>query len=263
MDNNESGTWSYENGELVLTTTAGYEAVKTTVSGDSVTFTYSAFNGQADQEYTITAEQLASLQNAPEVLMALEGDANSAIQLILYKDGTADFTFTTYNATTSGVWSYKNGEFTFSGTANSQSGPVAFENKSQVEEDGTIVIKIDTKNGMTQNYTLTAYQAALLNNNHEVLMALEGDANSAIQLILYKDGTADFTFTTYNATTSGVWSYKNGEFTFSGTANSQSGPVAFENKSQVEDGTLIIKIDTKNGMTQNYTLTAEQVASLG
>lgn len=197
-----------------------------------------------------------------ETYFSLQGKANQAFTLDIYKDGTYEFQFTTYKVKEDGTWAYNKDSDTLVLTAKNEEGETKTNTFSKAKDSEVYSINyVSLKSDqMTQEFEVTqsvwdaAFGTALLGE-------FKGDANSNITLQIYDNGSYSFNFVDSDRKIDfhekGSWEYsatKTGVITVTLVSGEKSNTI-----SATSDGNY--KVDyvaaANAGLTQTFTISKD------
>ena len=248
------GTWSYEDGALVVTRASG-EQFTATITGDEISLYYN-YGGGLDQTFTGSLSALlgAMIEHGvtEEIYSFTPGSGNTAISLKFYDNGVYQFAFATYSVYDYGTWSYSDGALVVTKLSGGQ-----FTATITGDE---ISLYYDFGGGLNQTFTgnvtelLNAMESSGLVRD---IYAFTPAANEAIILHLYDNGIYRFAFTTYATSVEyGTWSFEAGVF-------SVTDPAGTETVANIEGDTISFHYvySAQSQLTQDYTGSVEALTA--
>ena len=248
------GTWSYEDGALVVTRASG-EQFTATITGDEISLYYN-YGGGLDQTFTGSLSALlgAMIEHGvtEEIYSFTPGSGNTAISLKFYDNGVYQFAFATYSVYDYGTWSYSDGALVVT--------KLSGEQFTATIAGDEISLYYDFGGGLNQTFTgnvtelLNAMESSGLVRD---IYAFTPAANEAIILHLYDNGIYRFAFTTYATSVEyGTWSFEAGVF-------SVTDPAGTETVANIEGDTISFHYvySAQSQLTQDYTGSVEALTA--
>ncbi len=250
----ETGTWSVDSSTGLVSMKVGDKECLTITKNAGyydLYYVYSKSN-QLNQHYTLDENTYKELFSIAD--LTLLGQANNAITLTLNRDHSYVFSFTTYNVSETGSWSY-----------DAENDKVVLQckkttNELTKQEDGTYTGKYisNMNENLNQEYVLSASDASIF-ATEMVNVDKTNTSGTHFGFIFNSNNTYEFHFYDYKVTEIGTWSYNSEEDKFYFYCYNTVNTAA-----KNEDGTYTISYISHRSsqMTQEYTLSAADAAKL-
>ena len=236
MSLTESGTWSYSDGVLTLTTDGG--SVYSSEDG-SLTFT-ADISSQLTDTLEVSDEAIEAIEAflSADELVTLEG---TFTEIVLYSDGTYVFSYAAMGVSESGTWECADGVLTLT-TA---------DGYSYSSSDGSLAYTADISSQLSDTYAVSDDVISLLSGDEtETLATLDG---TFTEIELYSDGTYVFSYASMGVSESGTWAYEGCALTLT-TANGYS--------YSSSGGSLTYTADISSQLSDTYAVSDETLEEL-